>query len=495
MPSGPGERSVRPRVDRHLFVVFGATGDLMRRKLLPALYEVARTVAPDRGPVFHLLGCARARLDDSRFRRQAASAIVRAGLATPAEATAWVAARVEYHALGDGGPDDYRRLRTRIEAIEGEHGLPGNRVFYLALPAGAVPAAVDSVGDAGLAEGPGWTRLVVEKPFGTDLASAERLNRCLHRHFPERAIYRIDHYLGKETVQNLIVFRFANMLFESVWSRDRISHVEITVAEQLGVEDRARYYDGAGALRDMVQSHLTQLLSLTAMEVPSSLDADAVRNEKVKALQAVETLGPDGLVRGQYGAGRLGGKTVRGYREEEGIRRDSSTETYVALRLYLNNWRWQGVPFFLRTGKRLPEKRTEIVVHFRRPPVWFFPGPSPREISANTLTVTLQPREGFELAFEIKRPGHAIELETHRLHFLYSEAFGPLADAYQTLLVDLLRGDPTLFVRADEVEEAWRIYGPVLRRPPRLRRYAAGTWGPTDARRLPAELGHQWSSD
>ncbi|HYA10381.1 MAG TPA: glucose-6-phosphate dehydrogenase [Thermoplasmata archaeon] len=482
-----------PRVDRHLFVVFGATGDLMRRKLLPSLYKVGASLGDP--PPFRLLGVARRSLDDAGFRALCAGALVDSGAAPPAEAGRWAAANVQYASLGAGADADYGRLGRRVEEVESVAQLPGHRVFYLALPSDAIASVVQGLGAAGLSHGPGWTRVVVEKPFGTDLASARELNGELHREFDERSVYRIDHYLGKETVQNLIVFRFANMLFESVWNRDRISHVEITVAEDLGVEDRATYYDGAGALRDMVQSHLTQLLSLTAMEVPSSLEADAVRNEKVKVLESIEPLGPDDVVRGQYGPGRAGSASLPGYLAEAGVRPSSTTETFVAVRLRLNNWRWQGVPFFLRTGKRLPEKRTEIVVHFRRPPVWFFPGPAPAEISANTLTVTLQPHEGFELAFEIKRPGRAIELETHRLHFQYSEAFGPLEDAYQTLLVDLMRGDPTLFVRADEVEAAWRVYGPVLERPPPLHGYPAGSWGPEEAARLPAELGHAWSTD
>ena len=483
-----------PRVDRHLFVVFGATGDLARRKLLPSLYRVSASLGNE-APAFHFLGCARQALDDDGYRRLAETALLEGKVASAREARAWTEERVRYVSLGDGAPADYRRLRARIEEVERAAHLPGHRVFYLALPAAAIAPAARALGAAGLARGPGWTRLVVEKPFGTDLASAQALNRELHAEFDERSIYRIDHYLGKETVQNLMVFRFANMLFESVWNRDRISHVEITVAEQLGVEDRATYYDHAGALRDMLQSHLTQLLTLTAMEVPATLDADSVRNEKVKVLSSIAPIRPEDVVRGQYTSGTVGRTRLRGYRAEPGIRRTSGTETFVAVRLSLNSWRWQGVPFLLRTGKRLPEKLTEIVVHFRRPPVWFFPGGAPSEIAANRLTITLQPHEGFELAFEIKRPGHAIELETHRLHFLYAEAFGPLADAYQTLLIDLMRGDPTLFVRADEVEAAWRVYASVLAHPPPLERYAAGSWGPKGADRLASALGHAWSTE
>jgi glucose-6-phosphate 1-dehydrogenase len=334
----------------------------------------------------------------------------------------------------------------------------------------------------------------VEKPFGRDLSSARNLNRLLHRYFQERQVYRIDHYLGKETVQNLIVFRFANMIFESVWNRDRIDLVEITVAEDLGVGDRAGYYDSAGALRDMVQSHLTQLLCLTAMEVPASLHADLVRNEKVKVLRSLAPIRPCDVVLGQYSGGTFGGRKVPGYREEPGVRARSRTETFVALRLQVKNWRWQGTRFLLRTGKRLPAKSTQIVVRFRKPPVWFFPHDAPGEVTANRLTITLQPDEGFELGIEVKRPGHPIHLATQRLHFRYSEAFGPLPDSYQALLLDLLRGDQTLFVRADEVEESWRAYDRILRHPPRLHRYASGSWGPKAAETLARDEGHRWST-
>ncbi|HEV2165835.1 MAG TPA: glucose-6-phosphate dehydrogenase, partial [Thermoplasmata archaeon] len=305
--------------------------------------------------------------------------------------------------------------------------------------------------------------------------------------------YRIDHYLGKETVQNLLAFRFANMLFESVWNRDRVDHVEITVAEELGLENRAAYYDRTGALRDMVQSHLAQLLTLAAMEVPTNLEADQVRNEKVKVLRSLQPIRPTDAVYGQYSSGTQDGATVPAYREEPGVRSRSRTETFVALRLRVNSWRWQGIPFYLRTGKRLATKLTRIVVRFRQPPVWFFGDAGTPDIHANTLSITLQPDEGFELRFEIKRPGHAITLEPHQLHFRYSEAFGPLSDGYQTLILDVLRGDQTLFVRADEVEESWRVFGPLLRRPPRIRHYGVGSWGPKAAEELLTSDGHEWT--
>jgi glucose-6-phosphate 1-dehydrogenase len=482
-----------PPPERQLLVVFGGTGDLMQRKLLPALFELAGDLA-ERPTPFVVLGAARRPLSDGEFQALAARSIVAATGARASDARGWCGRALAYQSLGAETPADVRALGERIEAIEAAERLPGNRIYYLALPAEAVPEALRRIGAAGLARAPGWTRIVIEKPFGTDLASARRLNALLHRHFAERQVYRIDHYLGKETVQNLLVFRFANMLFEPVWNRDRVEHVEITVAEDLGVGDRAGYYDRAGALRDMVQSHLTQLLCLMAMEVPASMHADDVRDEKVKVLRSLAPVRPSDLVRGQYGAGTAGGQKVPGYREEAGVDPRSRTETYAAVRLRIKNWRWQGTRFLLRTGKRLPAKCTQIVVRFRTPPVGFFPKSGPAEVSANELVITLQPDEGFDLRFEVKRPGHPLRLATQRLSFRYKEAFGPLADAYQTLLLDLLRGDPTLFVRADEVEESWRAYDRVLRHPPRLHRYAAGTWGPKAADRLARSEGHRWTS-
>ncbi len=480
-------------VERHLFVVFGATGDLAGRMLLPSLREVASQL-PSRPPTLRVLGCGRRPLTDREFQDEVIAWWKKDRVTPLAPAIAWARANLAYQSLGDEGPDDFRKLGARMAEIEKENRLPGNRIFYLALPSQAFPKTIRGIGEAGLHRSAGWTRLVVEKPFGTNLASAHELNEIVHTYFDERRVYRIDHYLGKETVQNLLVFRLANMFFESVWSRECIDFVEITVAEQLGVEQRGDYYDRAGALRDMVQNHLTQLLTLTGMDEPANLEADEVRNEKVKVLRSVEPIRPEDVVRGQYRAGRIGGRRVPAYRDEAGVARRSETETFVALRLRVNSWRWQGVPFFLRTGKCLPKKRTEIVIHFRSPPVWFFGEAIPRNIAANRLTIVLQPDEGFELAFEIKNPGLGVELSTHRLHFLYSEAFGPLPEAYHTLLTDVMRGDQTLFVRADEVEDSWRMYEPILRHPPRIRPYAAGSWGPKEAEELVRSVGYEWSS-
>ena len=479
--------------DPHVFVVLGATGNLMQRKLLPVLYRLnARGKFPSGSLV---LGVARRPLDDAGFRAAAVSSLRSMKLGSEEEIRAFCDTTLFYHRLDGGASPSYRGLRDRLEKLEREHGLRGNRIFYLALPLEAFDPTLRGVGEAGLNAGPGWTRVVLEKPFGRDLASAQALNQLLLRYFEENQVYRIDHYLGKETVQNLLVFRFANMFVESLWNRERIEHVEITVGERIGVEDRADYYESAGALRDMVQNHVTQLLTLVAMEPPATRDADAIRNEKVKVLRSAVRLGPDDVVRGQYTAGTLDGQAVPGYRQEPGVAPTSSTETFVALRLKIANWRWQNVPFFLRTGKRLPAKSSRVVVTFKAPPVSFFQTEEEYEVNPDRISILIQPQEGFELAFEIKVPGREIRVQTHRMKFHYADVFGELPDGYETLLVDVMLGDPTLFVRADEAEESWRLYGPLLENPPPLEFYPAGSEGPPEVRRLAEQWGHRWNSD
>ncbi len=470
-----------PALDPHLFVIVGGTGDLAQRKLLPAL---ARALGRASDVESVVLAVSRtADMDDDAYRDFARAALDRAGVTDPA-ALDWCGRKLHHMPLPETSASSWTAVKERIEAVESEHGLPGNRVFYLALPPDAFPGTIMALGDAGLAEGPGWTRLVIEKPFGRDLASARALNALVHRHFDESQVYRIDHYLGKETVQNLLVFRFANPVFEDVWNRDRVASVRITVAESLGVEHRAAYYEHAGALRDMIQNHATQLLTLVAMEAPAAFDAAAIRAEKVKVLRSIAPLDPDAMVLGQYAAGEIDGKAVPGYRDEPGVAPDSRTETFAALRLDVATWRWQGVPFFLRTGKRLGRRLTRIVVTFRRPPVEIFePFQDACRLGSNVLVLTLQPDEGFDLGFEVKTPGEGVELASQRLRFRYDEAFAPLPDAYETLLRDIVQGDQTLFVHADEVEAAWRLYDPLLAHKPEPLPYAAGSRGPAAADR------------
>ena len=473
------------------FVIFGATGDLARRKLLPALCRLAD--AGQLHPDTSIVGVATQPLSDREYRSVARDALGKAGLAAET-ITRFVDDRLRYQPIRQGGPDDFRALGQRLETL-GSSGTPvHNRVFYLSLPPRAFPATAAGLGEAGLHRSEGWTRLVVEKPFGRDLASAEELNELVHRHFHEGQIYRIDHYLGKDTVQNLLVFRFANVLIESAWNRDRIDSVQITVAESLGVGTRAGYYDHAGALRDMVQNHLTQLLTLVAMEAPSTFSADAIRQEKIKVLRSVAPIRCADVVRGQYAAGHLNGERAPGYLEEEGVAAGSGTETFVAMKLGIDNWRWNGVPFFLRSGKRLPRKTTQIAVRFRDVPVSLFRSVDCAMDTTDVLTITLQPHEGFALYLDIKVPGERFALRRIPLDFDYREMFDEMPEAYQTLLLDVLNGDQTLFVHAAEVEESWRVYTPLLEAPPGVQPYAAGTWGPDAANALAIPESDLWQS-
>jgi glucose-6-phosphate 1-dehydrogenase len=467
-------------VESHVFVILGATSDLMRRKLLPALYQM---MARDyiQGRVLLLGTSRRTDLNDESFRDLAREALKEAGLFQAGATPIWCGECLHYQPLDPGNPGDFQALAARLRDLEAEHHLPGNRVFYLALPPVSFEDVVPGLGLAGLHQGPGWTRLVVEKPFGRDLESAQELNRQVHRYFDESQVYRIDHYLGKETVQNLLIFRFANAIFEPLWHRNLVKSVQITVAESQGVGRRAGYYDRTGALRDMVQNHLTQLLALTAMEAPVSFEADAIRDEKAKVLRAINPVRPENVVFGQYGAGLASGRELPAYRQEPEMPPDSETETFVALKLKIDNWRWQGVPFYLVTGKSLPTRLTQIAVTFSCPPVPFFQSFGGGVCSPNILVFTLQPDEGFDLLFEVKRPGEPLNLKTQRLRYRYAEAFEPLPDAYETLLLDLMAGDQTLFVRADEVELAWRLYARVLDTPPTTLFYPAGIWGPPAA--------------
>ena len=469
-----------PSIDPHIFVIFGATGDLTKRKLLPALYHLMQE--QDVAQNCYVLGTARSGWSDERFRREAREAL--AEQFSERDLLRWCDQNLYYQSLGEDS-QNYEGLRDRIEALEAEHDLPGHRAFYLSLPPRVYGPTVEALGEIGLNDSPGWSRVVIEKPFGHDLASAQALNDRVHAHFSEDQVYRIDHYLGKETVQNLLAFRFGNAIFESLWNRERIEKVEITVSEALGVGERAGYYDDAGHLRDMVQNHLTQLFTLVAMEPPSSMGADAIRSEKVKVLRSTRPIDPEEVVFGQYANGQFDGTSVPAYRDEPGVPDDSTTETFVALPLHIDNWRWQGVPFLLRTGKRLPEKRTQIAVHFECAPVSLFQQTDedgqPCGVDPNVLLITLQPDEGFDLHFEVKTPGEAFQLETQKLRFRYEEAYGPMPDAYETLLQDIIVGDQTLFVHSDEVEASWELYTPLLDADLDVHPYPAGSWGPDAA--------------
>lgn len=476
-------------IDRHLFVIFGGTGDLATRKLIPSLYRLITERSIGENTV--VLGIATADIDDAGYRLLAERALMDAGLDSD-EIVSWCESNLFYHRVDREGPD-YAEVRARIEALERSRELPGNRAFYLALPPSVFEAAIIGLGSVGLNRGRGWTRLIIEKPFGTSLHSAVDLNRVAHRFFEESQVFRIDHYLGKETVQNLLSFRFANPMFESLWNRDRVEHVEITVAESIGIEGRAGYYEHAGALRDMVQNHLTQLLSLIAMEPPNTFKPEPVRNEKVKVIEAIAPIDTANVVFGQYAPGTVEGDSVPGYRDEVGVADDSQTPTFVGIKAFVDTWRWEGVPFFLRTGKRLPKRLTQIAVTFRRPALCFFHGMRDNcPLQPNVLMITLQPDEGFTLAFNVKSPDQDVGLDPQSLHFSYDQAYHRLPDAYQTLLLDVMQGDQTLFVRSDEVESSWRLWEPILDLDTDLHQYTAGTWGPAAMDQGVALGGDAW---
>jgi glucose-6-phosphate 1-dehydrogenase len=497
----PLRRTMRsPRVPQpHVFVVFGATGDLTRRKLLPAVYRLFRDgLLPD---AFAVVGFAREPMGDDQFRDRMRAALAEFGGEPEPERWGEFAERLTYVASVFEDEAGFARLRERLEALDRERGTAGNRLFYLAVPPGVMETVVEALGRAGLAcdpDGRCWTRIVVEKPFGRDLESALELNRDLHRVFAERQIFRIDHYLGKETLQNLLVFRFGNLLWEAVWSRGHVDHVQITVAEEVGVERRAGYYEKAGALRDMVQSHLLQILTLVAMEPPASYDADSIRGEKVKVLRAVRPVRGEDVaheaVRGRYAASADGSQS--GYLQEPGVAPDSRTETFSALRLWIDNWRWADVPFYLRTGKRLPKKVSEVVVRFRPAPhpiLDLVQGDRPQP---NALLLRIQPEEGISLFFEAKVPGLLGHLQPVSMDFDYCRAFGTESpEAYQRLLLDAMLGDATLFAREDEVVAAWTLVTPILEeweKGGEPEPYPAGSWGPEGADRLLREDGREW---
>ncbi len=495
-PAAPGLRQSRT-ADPCTVVIFGASGDLTHRKLVPALYNlVLDGLLPSR---FAVVGVARTPSDTLLDG-------LRSGVETHSrrslEPARWAELAAAWSFLAVGGdPESYARLAEHLAEIDRTRGTGGNRLFYLSVPPSAVPGVLAGLAGAGLnqpgAEG-GYARVVLEKPIGHDLASAVELNRVVHRVFHEREVFRIDHYLGKETVQNLLVFRFANAIFEPLWNQKYVDHVQVTVAESLGVEGRGAYFEEAGITRDMVQNHVFQLVCLTAMEPPVSLEPTAIRNEKVKVLQALRPVdaAANGAssVRAQYSAGVIDGHEVPSYREEPGVSPDSRTETYVALRVHIDNWRWAGVPFYVRAGKRLPRRLTEVALRFRDVPHRLFRQDTPE---ANTLILRIQPDEGIKLQFDVKVPGTSPRMKPVDMDFRYGQTFGAQPpEAYERLLLDAMLGDSTLFIRSDEVEAAWsyvdRLFEAWAGSEQPLPEYTAGSWGPAEAEVMLARDARTW---
>ncbi len=491
--------------DPATIVIFGGSGDLSKRKLVPALYELhlERQLPPETA----IVGYARTGESDEVYRGEMKAAVAEFARKKPLDEAEWAAfaARL-YFFQGDlYSPKKIVDLKARVEAIEKERGLPGNRLFYLAIPPSAIGSIVKNLGEAGFvsgADGGPWSRLIVEKPFGRDLNTARALNEEISSVFRERQIFRIDHYLGKETTQNILVFRLGNGIFEPLWNRRYVDHVQITVAESIGVEGRGKFYEEAGVLRDIIQNHVLQLLCLVAMEPPVAFDPNAVRDEKVKVLRSIRPQTSEEIlhdtVRGQYGPGAVDGVPVAGYRSEANVHPMSLRETYAAWKVQVENWRWAGVPFYLRAGKRLNKRVTEIAITFKTPPIVLFRKVGVIRQEPNQLILRIQPDEGIALRFGGKQPGPTMKIEPVKMDFKYSEFFGSSTpEAYERLLMDAIHGDSTLFARRDEVEAAWELVTPVLetwRDNPPLDHpnYEAGTWGPEAAVALLARDGRRW---
>ena len=488
-------------------VIFGASGDLAKRKLIPAVYEMAREqLLNDKS---YVVGYSRSPMTDEQFRDEALEAVRKYARTKPVD-EALLKGLVErfYYTQADyGSAEDQARVGATLNRLDKKFGNPGNRLFYLSTPPSAFEPIIERLGERRLAEkgendDPAvWHRIIIEKPFGHDLESARALNRLLHKHFAEDQVFRIDHYLGKETVQNLMVMRFANTIFEPIWNHKYVDHVQITVGESLGVGKRGGYYDQSGALRDMVQNHMFQLLALVAMEPPAALDAVSIRDEKVKVFKSIRPLRPEHAdqfaVRGQYGAGGSDGQQTGGYRKEEGVPPGSRTETFAALKLFVDNWRWSGMPFYLRTGKFLSQKLSEVVVRFRSPPLTLFQKQCQSPVYPNDLVIRVQPDEGISWRLNGKVPGGSLNIKSVALEFMYKTAFqAEPPEAYERLIFDAMLGDQTLFIRGDEAEAAWTVIDPIEKGWAKSKHepeeYAPGTWGPKGAMELIEDDGRRW---
>ena len=490
--------------ESHVMVIFGASGDLTQRKLLPALYTLYREgMLPAR---FAVVGVARQRMGVDAFREQMRKGCDTHSRLRPVQDGPWeaFARNLFYHPAEFDDPQAFATLKDELEEIERELGIPSNRLYYLSTPPSTFPTIIQQLGQAGLVSRvtEPWNRIIVEKPFGTDLESAQLLNRQMKEVFREAQIYRIDHYLGKETVQNMLAFRFGNGLFEPIWNQYQIHHVQITSAESLGMEGRGAYFEEAGILRDMVQNHLFQILCLTGMEPPVSMDANAIRDEKVKFLKSLRPIAVermrDYVVRAQYLEGHVLGEKVPGFRQEPGVHPASTTETYVALRLQVDNWRWGNVPFFLRAAKRMPKKVTDISIKFRNPPHALFRDQHMGDAVSNVLTIRIQPDEGISLHFGAKTPGAAMQLAPVNMEFRYGTSFGSEPpEAYERLILDAMLGEATLFIRDDETEASWAFISEIHKAwaaegTAELPKYQAGTWGPAEADTLLESRDAQW---